>query len=64
MPCEDLDHELDQRAEDADDGKTDGKRRKRNGKAKYVTIKNWVTGDCAVMEDSDIMNERTILLRD
>ncbi len=49
--------------EDADDDKLEERRRKWNGKAEYVTIKNWVTGECATMEDSDIMNELHDLAR-
>ena len=49
---------------DSDEEKTDDKRRKWNGKAEYVTIKKWVTGECARMEDSDIMNELHDLARD
>ncbi len=30
----------------------------------YVMIKNWVTGECSVMEDSDIMTELYDLARD
>ena len=50
--------------EDSDEDKIDDKRRKWNGKAEYVTIKKWVTGECARMEDSDIMNELHDLARD
>ena len=50
--------------EDTDEDKIDGRRRKWNGKAEYVMIKKWVTGDCATMEDSDIMTELNDLARD
>ncbi len=38
--------------------------RKWNGKAEYVTIKEWVTGECTAVEDSDIMTELHDLARD
>ena len=50
--------------EDTDGDSTIEIRRKWNGKAEYVTIKKWVTGECAVMEDSDIMTELNDLARE
>ena len=50
--------------EDTDGDSTVERRRKWNGKAEYVTIKKWVTGECAVMEDSDIMTELNDLARE
>ncbi len=53
--------------EAGEDGEGEGNeenRRKWNGRTEYATIKSWVTGDCAEMEDSDIKNELHNLARE
>ncbi len=59
-------HEMLERAEveEEEDEGNEEKRSKWNGRTEYVTIKSWVTGDCAEMKDSDIKNELHNLARE